>query len=59
MPASRAAEALLQFLMEGVLFVPAAVLHQLDLAFDRFLVTRRLVIDVLADGALEFDQVIL
>lgn len=45
--------------MQGMFFVPAAVLRQLDLILQLLFVPLRVVIDVLADGALQLDEIIL
>ena len=45
--------------MQRVLFTPFAKLFHFNLRFKRFLVARRVVINVLTLGAEEFDQIIL
>ena len=52
-------ERLLRFLVQGVLAAPRAVLLQCEPAFQRLLVLLRVVVHVLANRALEVDQVIL
>ena len=45
--------------MQGPFLVPLAILLQLNLILELFLVPLAMVINVLADGALQLDQVIL
>ncbi len=45
--------------MQGPFLVPLAILLQLDFVLELFLVSFGVVINVLAGGALEFDQVVL
>lgn len=45
--------------MQGVLFVPLTIFFQLNLILELLLVPFRVVVDVLADGALEFDEIVL
>ncbi len=47
------------FLMLGLLFAPFAVLFELDLSGDEFLVFSAPVVDAFAGSAAEFDQFIL
>lgn len=45
--------------MQGPLFTPLAKLLQLQLDLNDFLISGRVIVDVLAVGTLEFDEIIL
>ena len=45
--------------MQGMLLVPAAILFQLDFVLELLLIARTVIVDVLTDRALEFDEIIL
>ena len=59
MPAPQPAVALLRLFMQRSLFFPFTILDQLKFRFERLLILLGVVVDVLADRALEFDQIIL
>jgi hypothetical protein len=45
--------------MKLALLAPFAVLDQLNFALELFLIARRMVVDVLANGTLKLDEIIL
>ena len=45
--------------MQRVLFLPLAILLELNFALERLLVARGVVVDVFAHRTLEFDQIVL
>lgn len=59
MPAGAPRIGLFDLFVQGRLLVPLTILLQLKFTFDHFLIPFGVVIDVLANGTLQFDKVIL